>query len=350
MDFDFDFSDDFDSIGSLGDIGSSFVDSLPSLGDAAMAGTSWYDPTSWLTSLGESGYTPSYDASSFRDFQADPYMSPSLSASESSSLLSPSFLTQADDTLQSVGKYLGTPGGKLVMSLGGGALSAFDAMKKQALMKKAQKQYQQQLAARQAKAQAYDAPLRLAFERTKSATPQVGAGGSEAQFFTGNKLPSYYAGGGSVDEPGVLGFIKYMIAGKRLPSEIREAEEAKRRALQESREGTMMEGAAKLGDRRRQLEEMEKSQGLARGGSPRYVSGGSPGQSDKVPAMLSDGEYVWDADTVSALGDGNNAAGAAALDKARERIRAHKRSAPVNKIPPKARAPLSYIKKEKTHG
>ena len=303
-----------------------------------------------LTSLSESGYTPSYDASSFRDFQADPYMSPSLSASESSSLLSPSFLTQADDTLQSVGKYLGTPGGKLVMSLGGGALSAFDAMKKQALMKKAQKQYQQQLAARQAKAQAYDAPLRLAFERTKSATPQVGAGGSEAQFFTGNKLPSYYAGGGSVDEPGVLGFIKYMIAGKRLPSEIREAEEAKRRALQESREGTMMEGAAKLGDRRRQLEEMEKSQGLARGGSPRYVSGVSPGQSDKVPAMLSDGEYVWDADTVSALGDGNNAAGAAALDKARERIRAHKRSAPVNKIPPKARAPLSYIKKEKTHG
>lgn len=104
MDFDFDFSDDFDSIGIFDDIGSSFVDSLPSLGDAAMAGTSWYDPTSWLTSLSESGYTPSYDASSFRDFQADPYMSPSLSASESSSLLSPSFLTQADDTLQSVGK------------------------------------------------------------------------------------------------------------------------------------------------------------------------------------------------------------------------------------------------------
>ena len=350
MDFDFDFSDDFDSIWSLGDIGSSFVDSLPSLGDAAMAGTSWYDPTSWLTSLSGSGYTPSYDASSFRDFQADPYMSPSLSASESSSLLSPSFLTQADDTLQSVGKYLGTPGGKLVMSLGGGALSAFDAMKKQALMKKAQKQYQQQLAARQAKAQAYDAPLRLAFARTKSATPQVGAGGSEAQFFTGNKLPSYYAEGGSVENAGPLGFIKYIIAGKRLPSEIRAAEEAKRRALQQGQQGTMMEGAAKLGDRRRQLEEMEKSQGLARGGSPRYVSGGSPGQSDKVPAMLSDGEYVWDADTVSALGDGNNAAGAAALDKARERIRAHKRSAPVNKIPPKARAPLSYIKKEKTHG
>ena len=314
-----------------------------------MAGTIWYDPTSWLTSLSASGYTPSYDASSFRDFQADPYMSPSLSASESSSLLSPSFLTQADDTLQSVGKYLGTPGGKLVMSLGGGALSALDAMKKQALMKKAQKQYQAQLAARQAKAQAYDAPLRLAFARTKSATPQVGAGGSEAQFFTGNKLPSYYAEGGSAESAGPLGFIKYLIAGKRLPSEIREAKEAKRRELQQRREGTMMEGAAKL-NRQQELERLEKEQGLACGGSPRYVSGGSPGQSDKVPAMLSDGEYVWDADTVSALGDGNNAAGAAALDKARERIRAHKRSAPVNKIPPKARAPLSYIKKEKTHG
>ena len=349
MDFDFDFSDDFDSIGSLGDIGSSFVDSLPSLGDAAMAGTSWYDPTSWLTSLSESGYTPSYDASSFRDFQADPYMSPSLSASESSSLLSPSFLTQADDSLQKIGTYLGTPGGKMALSLGGGALSALDAMKKQALMKKAQKQYQAQLAARQAKAQAYDAPLRLAFERTKAAAPQVGAGGSEAQFFTGNKLPSYYAKGGSAESAGPLGFIKYLIAGKRLPSEIREAEEAKRRELQQRREGTMMEGAAKL-NRQQELERLEKEQGLACGGSPRYVSGGTAGQDDKIPAWLSDGEYVWDADTVSALGDGNNAAGAKALDEARERIRAHKRSAPVDKIPPKAKAPLSYIKKEKTHG
>lgn len=75
-----------------------------------------------------------------------------------------------------------------------------------------------------------------------------------------------------------------------------------------------------------------------------YMSGGTAGQSDKIPAMLSDGEYVIDADTVAALGDGNNAAGASALDKMRRSIRTHKRSAPVDKIPPKAKRPAQYLK------
>ena len=43
--------------------------------------------------------------------------------------------------------------------------------------------------------------------------------------------------------------------------------------------------------------------------------------------MLSDGEYVMDAETVSALGDGSNDAGAKRLDEMRERLRAHKRGA-----------------------
>lgn len=71
------------------------------------------------------------------------------------------------------------------------------------------------------------------------------------------------------------------------------------------------------------------------------------GQSDDVPAMLSAGEYVFDADTVAALGDGSNEAGARKLDAMREEIRKQKRSAPVADIPPKARAPLSYLKKKK---
>ncbi len=78
-----------------------------------------------------------------------------------------------------------------------------------------------------------------------------------------------------------------------------------------------------------------------------YLEGGTAGQDDKIPAMLSDGEYVMDADTVAALGDGNNAAGAAKLDEMRENIRTHKRSAPANKIPPKAKGPLAYMKKAK---
>jgi len=80
------------------------------------------------------------------------------------------------------------------------------------------------------------------------------------------------------------------------------------------------------------------------GGLGKHVRGPGTGQSDDIPAMLADGEYVFDADTVSALGDGSNKAGAEMLDKMREAIREHKRSAPINKIPPKAKNPLSYLK------
>jgi hypothetical protein len=80
------------------------------------------------------------------------------------------------------------------------------------------------------------------------------------------------------------------------------------------------------------------------GGLGKHVQGPGTGQSDDIPAMLADGEYVFDADTVSALGDGSNKAGAEALDKMRERIRKHKRSAPIDKIPPKAKDPLHYLK------
>ena len=79
-----------------------------------------------------------------------------------------------------------------------------------------------------------------------------------------------------------------------------------------------------------------------RGGS-NYVQGRGTGQSDDIDAKLADGEYVFDADIVSALGDGSNKAGAQALDKMREAIRAHKRSAPDNKIPPKAKSTFAYL-------
>jgi hypothetical protein len=75
-----------------------------------------------------------------------------------------------------------------------------------------------------------------------------------------------------------------------------------------------------------------------------FVEGEGDGQSDDIPAMLADGEYVFDADTVAALGNGSSKAGALQLDKMREAIRKHKRSAPHNKIPPKAKSPLEYLK------
>ena len=127
-----------------------------------------------------------------------------------------------------------------------------------------------------------------------------------------------------------------------------------------------------------------------------YACGGGTGQSDDIPAMLHDGDYVMDAETVSALGDGSSKAGmhvldgfrekvphhdkpgsnpvpakiadgeyvfpaafvtslgggdnkqgAKILDGLREKLRAHKRGAPTDKIPPKAKSPLDYIKKGK---
>ena len=75
-----------------------------------------------------------------------------------------------------------------------------------------------------------------------------------------------------------------------------------------------------------------------------FVQGEGDGQSDDIPAMLADGEYVFDADTVAALGNGSSKAGALQLDKMRQAIRKHKRSASVDKIPPKAKSPLEYMK------
>lgn len=83
------------------------------------------------------------------------------------------------------------------------------------------------------------------------------------------------------------------------------------------------------------------------GGHSNYVQGKGDGQSDDIPAMLADGEYVIDAELVSQLGDGSNKAGAEKLDRFREAIRRHKRSAPDNKIPPKAKKLTSYLKEAK---
>ncbi len=79
------------------------------------------------------------------------------------------------------------------------------------------------------------------------------------------------------------------------------------------------------------------------GATGHYVRGRGDGQSDDIPAMLADGEYVFDAETVAQLGNGSSDAGAAVLDKMRESIRHHKRSAPIDSIPPKSKSPLEYL-------
>lgn len=74
------------------------------------------------------------------------------------------------------------------------------------------------------------------------------------------------------------------------------------------------------------------------------VTGEGGGQDDMVSARLSPGEYVFDAELVSMLGDGDNEAGARKLDELREAVRAHKRAAPDDEIAPRAKGPLSYMK------
>jgi hypothetical protein len=75
-----------------------------------------------------------------------------------------------------------------------------------------------------------------------------------------------------------------------------------------------------------------------------YVQGAGGGQDDLIPAKLADGEYVFDAEIVAALGDGSNKEGAKKLDAMREAIRKHKRSGSTKTIPPKAKSPLQYFK------
>jgi hypothetical protein len=84
----------------------------------------------------------------------------------------------------------------------------------------------------------------------------------------------------------------------------------------------------------------------------KYVEGKGDGTSDDISAMLANGEYVFSADVVSALGNGSNKAGADKLGEMVEAIRARARSAPPDKLPPDAKSPLEYLKspKGKKHG
>ncbi len=92
-------------------------------------------------------------------------------------------------------------------------------------------------------------------------------------------------------------------------------------------DGSSKAGAERLDDLRQRV--------------PHEAEGGT---AKALPAQIADGEYVFPAAFVTALGGGSNKRGADLLDRMREELRAHKRSAPDDKIPPKARSPLDYLK------
>jgi len=83
---------------------------------------------------------------------------------------------------------------------------------------------------------------------------------------------------------------------------------------------------------------------MASGGLTGFLQGSAGGQDDVVDIKAAPGEYVFDAEVVSALGDGNSEAGAAKLDQMRHNIRAHKRSGGLSQIPPRAKSTEQYLK------
>ena len=85
-----------------------------------------------------------------------------------------------------------------------------------------------------------------------------------------------------------------------------------------------------------------------RGGSSKRtefaVNGAGTGRSDDIPAVLSDGEYVIDAETVALLGDGSNKAGAKKLDDLRVKVRKHKgQKLAKGRFSAKAKNPEAYL-------
>ncbi len=78
------------------------------------------------------------------------------------------------------------------------------------------------------------------------------------------------------------------------------------------------------------------------------VTGPGDGQSDDIPAMLADGEFVFPADVVAALGNGSTKAGSDKLYDMMHSIRSYHRSAKPEDLPPPAKkSPLDYLKDTK---
>lgn len=108
------------------------------------------------------------------------------------------------------------------------------------------------------------------------------------------------------------------------------------------------------GEFNRPVNRREGGVAYARGGSSalgqvaRLMRGGGSGRADTIPARLSDGEYVMDAETVAMLGDGSTDEGARRLDAMRQQVRTHKgRAMAGGKFSPDAKSPLTYMKGRK---
>jgi len=261
---------------------------------------------------------------------------------------SPSWIAFLGETLQPYSQFFKE--NEPLMKWGGSALGGLAGYLSARQYNKLAKQQRDALMAERAKKQAQAAALGAPrnYTLTRALAPSPSGGRGEAQYFTNNALSA----NPSVVQMAEGGAPKRREASplSRVPSR-EELEEmlAQQRAIEQ----LMLQQAdryqrgtdeAPTAAEARLMDSVPRLGGYAGGG---YAAGGTKGQDDKIPAMLSDGEFVMDAETVSMLGDGNNAAGASALEQLRRNVRKQKRGAPVDKIPSKAKKPEQYLKKGK---
>ena len=120
--------------------------------------------------------------------------------------------------------------------------------------------------------------------------------------------------------------------------------------------GAADQAAGKLANRGQQIDQQVSQMDHAQGGeimSPLqhfsgqgYVQGPGDGQSDDIPAKLSNGEYVISADVVSALGNGSNEVGANKLDAMMQNVRKSvSKNHAKGELQPKAKDPHAYLGK-----
>lgn len=182
----------------------------------------------------------------------------------------------------------------------------------------------------------------VAFNRTYRAPEgdmkTYGMRGPQHRFFDNNQLPVAAAEGGYIQR---RGGIERLMEAVRANPQLLEGMGKGRNPLENI--DHIYRGPPPTPEqlRRPYVEpDMSQIQGrYARGG----IAGPGGGREDAIPAVLSDGEYVIDAETVALLGDGSSKAGVQKLDQMRQQIRKHKGGALARgQISPDAKPALAY--------
>jgi hypothetical protein len=181
---------------------------------------------------------------------------------------------------------------------------------------------------------------------------QYGYGGKQAgngRWFEDNKLPAYAEGGAMTSPP---------IDDRGNPVTFTQG--LKNFFTSYGDPGRMQGRGSSYATEHRQEYDQKRVEGAryARGGEPqgalamashapsRYVAGPGDGRSDVIDAKLSNGEYVFDAESTALLGNGSSDAGARVLDQFRENLRKHKGKALAKgKFSPDAKRPEQYLPK-----